>query len=100
VTATGKPALNVPGRVPSLPNDRGLRFHSDQPPVLQYEVAFKPHERLAGARLAANFVMNFEKGSEPSFSDGDGFTEAALPSLNGHLEEFRSIRGAIYVLPE
>jgi allantoinase len=31
-----------------------------------------------GARLALNFVMNFEEGSEPSFADGDGFTEAAL----------------------
>jgi allantoinase len=31
-----------------------------------------------GARLALNFVMNFEEGSEPSFADGDGFTEASL----------------------
>jgi len=30
------------------------------------------------ARLAVNFVLNFEEGSEPSFADGDGFTEAAL----------------------
>ena len=31
-----------------------------------------------GARLALNFVVNFEEGSEPSFADGDGFTEASL----------------------
>jgi allantoinase len=34
-----------------------------------------------GARLALNFVMNFEEGSEPSFIDGDGFTEAALTEV-------------------
>jgi allantoinase len=31
-----------------------------------------------GARLALNFVLNVEEGSEPSFSDGDGYTEASL----------------------
>src|SRR5579862_3908034 len=31
-----------------------------------------------GARLALNFVLNYEEGSEPSFSDGDGYTEAFL----------------------
>ncbi len=31
-----------------------------------------------GARLALNFVLNFEEGSEPSFADGDGFSEASL----------------------
>jgi allantoinase len=31
-----------------------------------------------GARLALNFVMNFEEGSEPSFADGDGFSEGSL----------------------
>ena len=31
-----------------------------------------------GARLAVNFVMNFEEGSEPSFADGDDYTEASL----------------------
>jgi allantoinase len=30
------------------------------------------------ARLALNFVLNFEEGSEPSFADGDGYSEAAL----------------------
>ena len=31
-----------------------------------------------GARLALNFVLNFEEGSEPSFADGDGYSEAGL----------------------
>ncbi|MGE0717751.1 MAG: allantoinase PuuE [Alphaproteobacteria bacterium] len=31
-----------------------------------------------GARLAVNFVLNYEEGSEYSIADGDGFTETAL----------------------
>ena len=31
-----------------------------------------------GARLAVNFVMNYEEGSEPSMQDGEGFSEAGL----------------------
>jgi peptidoglycan/xylan/chitin deacetylase (PgdA/CDA1 family) len=31
-----------------------------------------------GARLAVNIVLNYEEGSEPSFPDGDGVTEAGL----------------------
>lgn len=31
-----------------------------------------------GARIAVNFVMNYEEGSEPSFHDGDGHTEGGL----------------------
>ncbi len=30
-----------------------------------------------GARLALNFVINYEEGSEYSFADGEGFTEAS-----------------------
>ncbi|MFI4996310.1 MAG: hypothetical protein ACHQAQ_11065 [Hyphomicrobiales bacterium] len=30
-----------------------------------------------GARLAINFVMNYEEGSEPSVQDGEGFTETS-----------------------
>ena len=38
-----------------------------------------PHPRWPGdARIAVNFVLNFEEGSEPSFLDGDGRSEAAL----------------------
>jgi len=31
-----------------------------------------------GARLAVNFVLNYEEGSEPSVQDGEGFTETGL----------------------
>jgi allantoinase len=31
-----------------------------------------------GARIALNFCINYEEGSEPSFADGDGVSEAAL----------------------
>ena len=31
-----------------------------------------------GARLAINFVVNFEEGSEPSVQDGEGYTETGL----------------------
>ena len=31
-----------------------------------------------GARLAINFVVNYEEGSEASMQDGEGFTETAL----------------------
>src|SRR5207247_6570712 len=31
-----------------------------------------------GARLAVNFVMNYEEGSEPSVQDGEGYTETGL----------------------
>ena len=31
-----------------------------------------------GARIAINFVMNYEEGSEPSVQDGEGFSETGL----------------------
>ncbi len=31
-----------------------------------------------GARVAVNFVLNYEEGSEPSVQDGDGYTENRL----------------------
>lgn len=31
-----------------------------------------------GARLAVNFVINYEEGSEPSIQDGEGYTETGL----------------------
>lgn len=31
-----------------------------------------------GARIALNFVINFEEGSEPSVQDGEGYTELGL----------------------
>jgi allantoinase len=36
-----------------------------------------------GARLAVNFVMNYEEGSEPSMQDGEGFTETGLTEAHG-----------------
>jgi allantoinase len=36
-----------------------------------------------GARLAVNFVINFEEGSEPSVQDGEGYTENTLTEAHG-----------------
>src|SRR5262245_27415728 len=36
-----------------------------------------------GARLAVNFVMNYEEGSEPSVQDGEGFSENGLTESFG-----------------
>lgn len=36
-----------------------------------------------GARLALNFVMNYEEGSEPSIQDGEGHTETGLTEAHG-----------------
>src|SRR5256885_4424560 len=36
-----------------------------------------------GARLAVNFVLNYEEGSEASFADGDGYSEATLTESGG-----------------
>jgi len=44
-----------------------------------------------GARLAVNFVMNVEEGSEPSVQDGEGFTETGLTEAHG-LAQVRSGR--------
>ena len=35
-----------------------------------------------GARLAVNFVMNYEEGSEPSVQDGEGYTETGLTEFD------------------
>jgi putative urate catabolism protein len=39
-----------------------------------------------GARLALNFVLNFEEGSEASFADGDGYSEAGLTEASPQSE--------------
>ena len=31
-----------------------------------------------GARIAVNFVVNYEEGSEPSMQDGEGYSETGL----------------------
>src|SRR5262249_54391027 len=36
-----------------------------------------------GARLALNFVMNYEEGSEPSVPDGESASEAGLTEAHG-----------------
>jgi len=36
-----------------------------------------------GARLAVNFVINYEEGSEPSVQDGEGYTESGLTEAQG-----------------
>ncbi len=41
-----------------------------------------PHPRWPdGARLALNFVINVEEGSEPSIGDGDGYSESSLTEM-------------------
>jgi allantoinase len=35
------------------------------------------------ARIALNFVMNYEEGSEPSFQDGETFSETGLTEAHG-----------------
>jgi hypothetical protein len=37
-----------------------------------------------GARIAVNFVMNYEEGSEPSIQDGEGHTEIGLSDASRH----------------
>jgi peptidoglycan/xylan/chitin deacetylase (PgdA/CDA1 family) len=36
-----------------------------------------------GARLAVNFVLNYEEGSEPSVQDGEGYTDIGLTEAHG-----------------
>src|SRR5262245_7267983 len=43
----------------------------------------KPHPRWPNdAKLAINFVLNIEEGSEYSIGDGDGFSEATLTEFD------------------
>ncbi len=43
-----------------------------------------PNPRWPGdARIAINFVMNYEEGSEPSIQDGEDFTETGLTEAHG-----------------
>ena len=56
---------------PSL--DRDFVGYGGQPPDPRWP---------GGARLALNFVMNYEEGSEYSMMDGDGVSDAALTELN------------------
>lgn len=51
---------------------RDLIGYADAPPDIRW-----PN----GARLALNFVLNYEEGSEYSLADGDGRTDAALSEV-------------------
>ena len=42
-----------------------------------------------GARLAVNFVINYEEGSEPSVQDGEGFTEIGLTEAHGRGQQVK-----------
>ncbi len=54
--------------------DRDLIGYADTPPDPQWP---------GGARLALNFVMNYEEGSEPSVQDGEAFSESGLTESPG-----------------
>lgn len=61
--------------------DRDLVGYADTPPDPKWPSA---------ARLALNFVMNYEEGSEPSVQDGEGFSESGLiesPRLDPDIKE-------------
>lgn len=53
----------------ALPYDRDLVGYGRTPPHANWP---------GGARVAINFVINYEEGSEYSIPDGDGFSEASL----------------------
>lgn len=54
--------------------DRDLIGYGANPPDPQWP---------GGARIAINFVMNYEEGSEPSVQDGEGFTDIGLTEAHG-----------------
>jgi putative urate catabolism protein len=45
-----------------------------------------------GARLALNFVINYEEGSEPSVQDGEGYTETGLTESWGRPADVKNGR--------
>ena len=48
-----------------------------------------------GARIAVNFVINYEEGSEPSIQDGEAYTETGLTEAPGtpHIPRGRDLAG-------
>lgn len=56
---------------------RDLIGYGSEPPDPQWP---------GGARLALNFVMNYEEGSEPSIEDGDGFSETGLTEVSARAD--------------
>lgn len=61
---------------------RDFRGYGANPPDPQWP---------GGARLAVNFVINYEEGSEPSIALGDGVTETGLTEAHG-LNQLKSGR--------
>ena len=61
---------------------RDFRGYGANPPDPQWP---------GGARLAVNFVINYEEGSEPSYALGDGVTETGLTESHG-LNQLKSGR--------
>lgn len=59
-----------PGAIPY--RERDLVGYGDTPPDPQWP---------KGARLALNFVFNYEEGSEYAVPNGDGFSEASLTEM-------------------
>ena len=57
-----------------MSDDRDLVGYADTPPDPQWP---------GGARLALNFVLNYEEGSEPSVQDGEGYSERAITESPG-----------------
>ena len=53
---------------------RDLVGYADTPPDPQWP---------GGARIALNFVMNYEEGSEPSIGDGESFSERGITESPG-----------------
>ena len=58
----------------ALTYDRDLIGYGANPPDPKWP---------GGARVAINFVMNYEEGSEPSVQDGEGYTEIGLTESSG-----------------
>ncbi len=56
------------------PYDRDLIGYGANPPDPRWP---------GGARLAVNFVINYEEGSEPSYQDGENITETGLTEAHG-----------------
>ena len=58
----------------TLTYDRDLIGYGANPPDPKWP---------GGARVAINFVINYEEGSEPSVQDGEGYTEIGLTESSG-----------------
>ncbi|MCC7273185.1 MAG: allantoinase PuuE [Alphaproteobacteria bacterium] len=64
----------MPHREPSAPGGRDLLGYADRPPHAGWP---------ADARIAVNFVLNYEEGSEYSIPEGDGRVEVGLAETMG-----------------